>query len=315
MNIGEKLNIHKKFFSKIGANYLILGIMAIVLQIILVNIISVTNPEYLHDINIVTVISSLCNYILPFPIFYWLMKKLDDVEIEKAGVSVKTFILYTGITITLMWIGNIAGLIITMLLSGAIQNDIANPVQELINSANIWINLVIISIFAPICEEILFRKFLIDRTIKYGAKVSIILSAVLFAFFHGNLNQFFYAFLMGGFFAYVYIRTGKITYTIILHAIVNIMGSVVSLILANSVTNIQINPNPIDAVIIIGYVAIILSFLIIGLYGLTKIKKARFNGSKTQISLKNPFKTVYLNIGMILFILFFIGEMIYQVLG
>ncbi|MEE1336059.1 CPBP family intramembrane glutamic endopeptidase [Methanobrevibacter sp.] len=308
------MNIHKKFFSKIGANYLILGIMAIVLQIILVNIISVTNPEYLHDINIVTVISSLCNYILPFPIFYWLMKKLDDVEIEKAGVSVKTFILYTGITITLMWIGNIAGLIITMLLSGAIQNDIANPVQELINSANIWINLVIISIFAPICEEILFRKFLIDRTIKYGAKVSIILSAVLFAFFHGNLNQFFYAFLMGGFFAYVYIKTGKITYTIILHAIVNIMGSVVSLILANSVTNIQINPNPIDAVIIIGYVAIILSFLIIGLYGLTKIKKARFNGSKTQISLKNPFKTVYLNIGMILFILFFIGEMVYQIL-
>ena len=45
MNIGEKLNIHKKFFSKIGANYLILGIMAIVLQIILVNIISVINKH------------------------------------------------------------------------------------------------------------------------------------------------------------------------------------------------------------------------------------------------------------------------------
>ncbi len=315
MNIGEKLNIHKKFFSKIGANYLILGIMAIIFQIILVNIISVINPGYLHDINIVTAISSLCNYILPFPIFYLLMKKLDSVELEKTNITVKKFILYTGITITLMWIGNLTGLIITMLLSGAMQSDIVNPVQELINSADIWINLLIISIFAPICEEILFRKFLIDRTIKYGAKVSIILSAVLFAFFHGNLNQFFYAFLMGGFFAYVYIRTGKITYTIILHAIVNFMGSVMSLILANSVTNIQITPNPVDALIILGYIALILSFLLIGLYGLTRIKKARFNGSKTQISLKNPFKTVYLNLGMILFILFFIGEMVYQVLG
>ncbi len=315
MNIGEKLNTHKKFFSKIGANYLILGIMAIIFQIIIVNIISTINPEYLHNINIVTTISSLCNYILPFPIFYLLMKKLDDVEIEKASVNAKTFILYTGITITLMWIGNITGLIITMLLSGAMQNDIANPVQQLINSADIWINLLVISIFAPICEEILFRKFLIDRTIKYGAKVSIILSAVLFAFFHGNLNQFFYAFLMGGFFAYVYIRTGKITYTIILHAIVNFMGSVMSLILANSVTNIQITPNPVDAVIILGYIAIILSFILIGLYGLTRIRKARFNGSKTKINLKNPFKTVYLNLGMILFILFFIGEMVYQVLG
>ena len=315
MNIGEKLNIHKKFFSKIGVNYLILGIMAIIFQIIIVNIISIINPEYLHNINIVTTISSLCNYILPFPIFYLLMKKLDSVELEKTNITVKKFILYTGITITLMWIGNMTGLIITMLLSGAMQNDIANPVHQLINSSDIWINLLIISIFAPICEEILFRKFLIDRTIKYGAKVSIILSAVLFAFFHGNLNQFFYAFLMGGFFAYVYIRTGKITYTIILHAIVNFMGSVMSLILANSVTNIQITPNPVDAVIILGYIVIILSFLLIGLYGLTRIKKARFNGSKTKINLKNPFKTVYLNLGMILFILFFIGEMVYQVLG
>lgn len=315
MNIGEKLNIHKKFFSKIGANYLILGIIAIIFQIIIVNIISMTNPKYLSDINILTALSSLCSYILPFPIFYWLMKKLDDVEIEKKSVGAKTFILYTGITITLMWIGNIIGLIITMLLSGAMQNDISNPVQELINSTDIWINLVLISIIAPICEEILFRKFLIDKTIKYGAKVSIILSAVLFAFFHGNLNQFFYAFLMGGFFAYVYIKTGRITYTIILHAIVNFMGSVVSLILANSVANIQTSLNPIDALVILGYLAIILTFILIGLYGLTKIKKARFNGSKTQISLKNPFRTVYLNYGMILFILFFIGEMIYQVLG
>ena len=309
------MNIHKKFFSKIGANYLILGIMAIIFQIIIVNIISMTNPQYLNNINILTTLSSFCNYILPFPIFYWLMKKLNDVEIEKKTVNAKTFIIYIAITLTLMWIGNITGLIITMLLSGAMQSDIANPVQQLINSSDIWINLLIISIFAPICEEILFRKFLIDRTIKYGAKVSIILSAVLFAPFHGNLNQFFYAFLMGGFFAYVYIRTGKITYTIILHAIVNFMGSVMSLILANSVSNIQNNPNPVDAMIIIGYVAIILISLIIGLYGLTKIKKARFNGAKTQINLKNPFKTVYLNIGMILFILFFTGEMIFQILG
>ena len=309
------MNIHKKFFSKIGANYLILGIMAIIFQIIIVNIISMTNPQYLNNINILTTLSSFCNYILPFPIFYWLMKKLNDVEIEKKTVNAKTFIIYIAITLTLMWIGNITGLIITMLLSGAMQSDIANPVQQLINSSDIWINLLIISIFAPICEEILFRKFLIDRTIKYGAKVSIILSAVLFALFHGNLNQFFYAFLMGGFFAYVYIRTGKITYTIILHAIVNFMGSVMSLILANSVSNIQNNPNPVDAMIIIGYVAIILISLIIGLYGLTKIKKARFNGAKTQINLKNPFKTVYLNIGMILFILFFTGEMIFQILG
>lgn len=315
MNMDEELKTHKKFFSKIGTNYLILGVIAIIFQIIIVNIMHMTNPEYLSDMNILTCISSLSNYILPFPIFYWLMKKLDDVEIEKSGVTAKTFMLYIAITITLMWIGNILGLIITLLLGGAMQTDIGNPVQQLINSTDIWLNLIIISIFAPICEEILFRKFLIDKTIKYGAKVSIILSAVLFAFFHGNLNQFFYAFLMGGFFAYVYIKTGKITYTIILHAIVNFMGSVVSIIIANSVMNIQTKLNPVDASIIIAYFLVLIIFWIIGLYGLTKIKKARFNGSKTQITLKSPFRTVYLNLGMILFILFFTFEMVRQILG
>jgi membrane protease YdiL (CAAX protease family) len=307
--------VDEKFFSKIGANYLIMGVLAIIFQIILVNIINNASPEYLNNINFLSGLSSLCNYILVFPIFYWLMKKLDECRIEKESVDVKTFIIYIGIVLTLMWIGNIIGLAITMLLSGAIQTDIANPVQQLINSTEIWFNILIISIIAPICEEMLFRKFLIDRTIRYGAKVSIILSATLFAFFHGNLNQFFYAFLMGGFLGYVYVKTGKITYSIVLHAIVNFMGSVVSLIISNSAMNLQANLNPADAAIIIIYFMILLVFLFIGLYGLTRFNEARFNGSKTRIGLKNPFKTMFLNYGMILFIMFFLFEMIFQIIG
>ena len=309
------MNVNEKFFSKIGFNYLILGILALIFQLIVLNITNFINPQYLSDINIITCLSSFCNYILPFPIFYWLMKKISTTKIEKRDLSVKTFILYVAITFTLMWIGNLIGLGITELLGSAIQNDIANPVQQLINSADIWLNLLLISIMAPIFEEIMFRKIIIDRTIKYGAKVSIILSAVIFALFHGNLNQFFYALLMGGFLAYVYIKTGKITYTIILHGIINLMGSVVSLIIANSVNNIQSSPNPLDGAIIITYFLLLFTLLIIGLYGLTKIKKAKFNGSKTQIGLKNPFKTVFLNYVMIFFILFFVFEMAYQVLG
>lgn len=309
------MNAHKKFFSKVGANYLIMGVTAIILQIILFNIINMTNPEYLGNINFLSGLSSLCNYILVFPLFYWLMKKLDVCEMEKANVGAKTFIIYIGIVLTLMWAGNIIGLVITNLLGTAIKSDIANPVQQLINNTGIWFNMLVISIIAPICEEILFRKLLIDRTIKYGAKVSIILSAVIFAFFHANLNQFFYAFLMGGFLAYVYVKTGKITYSIVLHGIVNFMGSVVSIFLANSLMNFQTVPNPIDGMIIIVYFAVIFSSLVIGLYGLAQFRKAKLNGEKTKIALKHPFKTVFLNYGMILFILFYVFEMAYQVLG
>ena len=314
-NDGETLNNHKKFFSKIGVNYLVLGLIALVSQIILFNILNTINPDYLSNMNIISGLGAICNYIIPFPLFYWLMKKLNTVKIEKKGIDAKTFLIYMSITLTLMWIGNIIGLIITMLLGGAIQTEIGNPVQQVINSTNIWFNLLIISIVAPIFEEILFRKMLVDRTIKYGAKVSIILSAVVFGFFHGNLNQFFYAFLMGGFFAYVYIKTGNIKYTIIFHAIVNFMGSVVSLIVAEASMNLQTNFNPTDAFIVTAYFILILIILAIGFYGLTKYKKARFDGEKTEINLKAPLKTMFLNYGMALFIIFCICEMIYQIIG
>ncbi len=309
------MNIHEKFFAEIGINYLILAAVAILFQIFIITTLNITNPEYLTDINILSGISSFCNYILPFPIFYWLMKKLESFKLEKNRVNVKTFILYIGITLTLMWIGNIIGLAITALLSGAMQSDISNPVQQLINSADIWFNLIVISIIAPIFEELFFRKFLIDRTIKYGARASIIISGVLFALFHGNLNQFFYALLLGGFLAYVYIKSGKITYTIILHAIVNFMGSVVSLFVSNSATSLQTSFNFIDASVILIYFMILIISIAIGLYGLINYKKAKFNGSKTRITLKSPIKTMFLNYGMILFVGFFILEMVHQVLG
>ena len=114
-----------------------------------------------------------------------------------------------------MWIGNLVGLGITALIGNTMTSDITNPIEHMIQNTNIYVNLILTSLLAPIFEELFFRKLLIDRTVKYGAKLSILLSALLFALFHGNLSQFFYAFLIGAFFAYIYIKTGKIIYSII----------------------------------------------------------------------------------------------------
>lgn len=307
------MNTDKKFFSKIGINYLIYAISALIIQIIAVNILGVANNSLLYDFNVITILSAISNYVLPFPILFYLMKKIDAQTLEKQNLNLKTFLLYLSITFTLMWIGNIVGLAITSALGTIFQTEITNPVQRLINSSDIWLNLILISVAGPIFEEIFFRKFLIDRTIKYGARVSIILSAVIFGFFHGNISQFFYAFLLGGFFAYVYIRTGKIIYPIILHIIVNLMGSVVSLFVVQSAqTFISNTYTPIDIVIVVIYVLIILSALLVGLIGLSRFKKAKFNGCKTQISLTKPIKTILLNPSMILLILFFVAEIIYM---
>lgn len=307
------MNANKKFFSKMGFNYLAYSIASILFLIILSNIIAVIRPEILNNINIATIITAICNYVLPLPILLFLMRKLDSTEIKKNNLGFKTFLKYLCITFTLMWIGNITGTIITNLLSFTIQNDIANPIQNLINSTDLWLNLILISLIGPIFEEIIFRKILIDRTIKYGPLASILVSAIIFGLIHGNLNQFCYTVLVGGFFAYVYIKTGQIKYSIGLHIILNMLGSVLSMIVNNSAVNLSNAFNTTDLAILAFYFILILIALFVGIYTLVEyIQKKR--KQKNSIDLK-IIKPVFLNAGMICFIVFYIIRMALQILS
>lgn len=307
------MNANKKFFSKIGFNYLAYSIASILFLIILSNIIAVIRPEILNNINIATIITAICNYVLPLPILLFLMRKLDSTEIKKNNLGFKTFLKYLCITFTLMWIGNITGTIITNLLSFTIQNDIANSIQNLINSTDLWLNLILISLIGPIFEEIIFRKILIDRTIKYGPLASILVSAIIFGLIHGNLNQFCYTVLVGGFFAYVYIKTGQIKYSIGLHIILNMLGSVLSMIVNNSAVNLSNAFNTTDLAILVFYFILILIALFVGIYTLVEyIQKKR--KQKNSIDLK-IIKPVFLNAGMICFIVFYIIRMALQILS
>lgn len=297
-------NINRRFFSKIGLNYTFFGVFAIIMQIIIINIIGFTNPIILNDINLTSIIASVCNYILPLPIFLYLMNKLEKQEINSNKLTIKKFIVYIAISLTLMWIGNLIGLTITEILGNLIQSEIANPIVETIDSSSIYTNLLLMVIMAPIFEEIIFRKLLIDRTIKYGKGVSILLSALIFGLFHGNLNQFFYAFLIGGFFAYVYIKTGKIIYTILLHLTVNFFGSIISVIVGNSLNNMNTMANlPIaDAGILIIYFLVYVLIVIVGVIGLLKNYK-KISLLKDNL-IKKPYITSLINMGMICFYIY-----------
>lgn len=294
---------------------MLLALIPIIFQIIIVNILALTgNLNILHNINYQTIITSITNYILILPVFIFLMRKIESTHIDKENINIKTLLKYMCIALTLMWIGNVIGEIITYLIGVSMANEVIDPIESLINNSSIYINLIVISILAPIFEEIFFRKLLIDRTIKYGAKLSILLSALMFGLFHGNLSQFFYAFILGLFFSYVYIKTGKIIYTIILHAFVNFFGSVASVFLNSSLQNIpqEISlANIGDISIIVVYGLILLIAWIVGLYAiLSKYNKLELNDSYREIYLEKPVSTVLINAGMIIFILW----EVYQIL-
>lgn len=84
---------------------------------------------------------------------------------------------------------------------------------------------VIAVLIAPTAEELLFRKLLTERIVKYGELAAVLASGLFFGLFHGNLNQFSYAFLLGLFLGFIYVKTGKLRYTIGLHMAINFIGS------------------------------------------------------------------------------------------
>ena len=75
-------------------------------------------------------------------------------------------------------------------------------------------------------EELLFRKLLLDRVSVFGDRTAILLSGVVFGLAHGNFYQFFYAFGLGSIFAWVYLRTRRIRFSILLHVLINFCGSI-----------------------------------------------------------------------------------------
>ena len=300
------MEANRRFFSKIGFNYFALGIIVLVLNLFIGLYISLISQYLISNQNMITLLYDFWNYLLPLPNFIYIMRKTEAKTLEKHKMTVKTFVICISITMFLMWIGNIMGVIITSGIGSLIQHKVANPINDVINNSGLVANLIIITTIAPIFEELIFRKLLIDRTIKYGGTISVLLSGLLFAFFHGNLNQFFYAFLLGGFFAIIYIKTGQIKYTIGLHMIINFIGSVVSLFVSQPLMDLAngsvISPTSTFGVIL--YILITLGLTVMGLiYSIKYFDKSRFDGSEKEIILKNPVSTILLNPGIICFIL------------
>lgn len=167
-------------------------------------------------------------YIIAFPIYMLLMRDISEkrpIPIKKYNVG-QIICLFT-ICYAAGFLGNLISIAVTTIIGKLIGHSLINPVQDMLYNTDIFWTVLVISILAPIFEELTFRKILINKLLPYGTKTAIIVSAFAFAMCHGNLSQIVYAFILGVIFAYIAIVSGKIKYTIILHMMVNFIGSVI----------------------------------------------------------------------------------------
>ena len=166
-------------------------------------------------------------YLIVVPLILLLGKRLPGKAIEKKKIRPGHFFMALacclGITITC----NLIGLIVTGLIGRLVGIGVENVSLEIATGMGPLTGVFLACIGAPVCEELICRKMLVTRTLKYGEGVAILLSGLVFGLIHGNLNQFAYAFGLGVFFAYIFVKTGDIRITIGLHACVNFLSSVV----------------------------------------------------------------------------------------
>lgn len=228
----------KKTFNYIGAGFALFVLISTVVALVIQLVGMALNEDILSNIWFVNIITPVALYLFALPVLLILMSKLPTTSIEGRSMKIKEWLVYFVVCFGLMYIGSFISEYVMSVLSSMTGKDYSNALNDLIdfnNMKNIWITAIFTVVVAPIGEELVFRKLLIDRTRKYGAAVSIILSALMFGLMHGNFYQLFYAFLLGLVLGYMYYTTGRVLPVIAMHAAINFFGSVVTVLLSHGI--------------------------------------------------------------------------------
>ena len=209
--------------------------LLLLLYIIIFQTVSITVPEIarafglLDDPNSIAytvfiIILYLLIYPVTFPIVIYLGNLGETHKVktyfQKPQCSpvyiLKWFVIGAGCS----YIVNIVFNIISTAI-GYDNGTTAEPFTSVLDGAS---QLVVLCVFAPIFEELLFRGVMLSHHMKYGAWSACLITALYFGFFHGNLQQLLYTPVLGVIMAMVVLKTGSLISSIIIHVMVNFIG-------------------------------------------------------------------------------------------
>ena len=152
------------------------------------------------------------------------------------------------------------------------------------------------SVLGPIVEELIFRGFVLRVLEPRGKKFAIIVSAFLFAVFHGNLIQGIFAFAIGIVFAYVAIEY-SIKWSTALHIFNNmILGDLAGFLKR------YVNPSIVNVVVLLFLIVCTIAAIIIGICKRKEIK----NNLQEEIQenrIEHPYRNFFSSSWVILYIL------------
>lgn len=216
----------RKCYGRYGLTMLLYLIATQALALGLAYLIRRYLPEYLTSDTWYPVLSASVNAIVAYlpglvlvPLLMHKLPKADRLPVDRMTLEellqsvlfcMGTVYLFAMLTGPLIW-----------LLSTLSGMDLANVVAQASENQPAGLLFLFSVIIAPVCEELIFRKLLLNPLRVLGDGCAVVLSALAFALFHMNLFQTFYAFAVGLVFACIVLITGSIRDTILLHMFVN----------------------------------------------------------------------------------------------
>ena len=217
----------KKHFSRLGLGFALFTLISTIVATAINEIVYAISEPFHQTSLFWNLLTPVALYVFALPVLLIVISGVESKRPQKKKLGFGKWLLFLIISFGFMYIGALIGNGVMDRISEIVGFDYSNALESLIDQENIWITILFTVIVAPVGEELIFRKLVIDRTNKYGGVVCILLSALMFGLMHGNFYQFFYCFGIGLILGYIYYSTGRILPCILIHATVNFMGSIV----------------------------------------------------------------------------------------
>ncbi len=233
------------------------------------------------------IINAFFTYVVGYSSIMFLLRKVEKIEPRpKVKLGAKKMWFYIFVTLGTGYFMSMLTNVVITLIQGALNINIADRVTTLVQKSNPIALVIFIATLGPICEELMFRGYLLKKLRVYGDKTAIIYTAIAFGLFHANVSQIAFATVIGLILAYITVKTNNIKYSIILHIVVNSISTIMNILLQYNLYGI------------VALMSILIMILVV-----TAIIVLPIKASKCKIEINNEGKydklKLYKNIGYI----------------
>ena len=239
---GNPYAADKKVFSRIGFACFAVTAISTLLSVGVSLYFKYFYPEMLTSPYVTWGNQIVCMYLTAIPLGLLILRRgKRQMELaekpSKSNMSLGEIITTLIICCPMMYVGSILGSILNSFISSFGGNASTSGLEAVLSTGPLWLIFLMVVVIGPIMEEVFFRYGLIEALRPWGWKAAAWISAGIFGLFHGNLEQLFYTVFLGLLLGCVYLKTGKLRYSVIIHMSVNFFSGFIPVLIMTKFFN------------------------------------------------------------------------------